>query len=106
MEVNDKLQKGYVYFRTKSMGRAVRPGFTPELTPKQMLKLGVFGGKYMTDCWKEFPASWFKPAFLISSDVSSLNASLDADAFLNKIHVCIQLLTKRKPIPPPVRRRS
>ena len=50
VEVNDKMQKGYVYFRTKPMGRAFRPGFTPELTPKQMLELGVFGGKYMTDC--------------------------------------------------------
>ena len=60
VEVNDKMQKGYVYFRTKPMGRAFRRGFTPELTPKQMLELGVFGGKYMTDCRKEFPASWFK----------------------------------------------
>ena len=58
------MQKGYVYFRTKPMGRAFRPGFTPELTPKQMLELGVFGGKYMTDCRKEFPASWFKRAKL------------------------------------------
>ena len=64
VEVNDKMQKGYVYFRTKPMGRAFRPGFTPELTPKQMLELGVFGGKYMTDCRKEFPASWFKRAKL------------------------------------------
>ena len=47
VEVNDKMQKDYVYFRTKPMGRAFRPGFTPELTPKQMLELGVFGGKYM-----------------------------------------------------------
>jgi hypothetical protein len=39
VEVNDKMQKGYVYFRTKEMGRAFRPGFTPELTPKQMLAL-------------------------------------------------------------------
>src|SRR5262249_51986416 len=64
VEVNDKMQKGYVYFRTKPMGRAFRPGFTPELTPKQMLELGVFGGKYMTDCRKEFPAGWFKRAKL------------------------------------------
>ena len=64
VEVNDKMQKGYVYFRTKPMGRAFRPGFTPELTPKQMFELGVFGGKYMTDCRKEFPASWFKRAKL------------------------------------------
>jgi hypothetical protein len=64
VEVNDKMQEGYVYFRTKPMGRTFRPGFAPELTPKQMLELGVFGGKYMTDCRKEFPASWFKRAKL------------------------------------------
>jgi hypothetical protein len=64
VEVNDKMQKGYVYFRTKPMGRAFRPGFTPELTPKQMLELGVFGGKYMTDCRREFPESWFARAKL------------------------------------------
>jgi hypothetical protein len=62
VEVNDRMQKEYVYYRTKPMGREFRPGFAPELTPRQMLELGVFGGKYMTDCREEFPASWFKRA--------------------------------------------
>ena len=62
VEVNDKMQKGYVYWRTKPMGRDFRLGFKPELTPKQMLELGVFGGKYMTDGQKEFPVSWFRKA--------------------------------------------
>ena len=57
--VYDRMQKGYVYYRTEPEGRNFAPGFTPELTPKQMLALGVFGGKYMTDCGDEFPASWF-----------------------------------------------
>ena len=74
VEVNDLMQKGYVYFRTKPMGRAFRAGFTPALTPRQMLALGVFGGKYMTDCRKEFPASWFKEAKLCPDrHESSLN---------------------------------
>ena len=64
VEVNDKMQKGYVYLRTKPMGRGFRRGFTPDLTPRQMLELGVFGGKYLTDCRKEFPASWFTRAKL------------------------------------------
>ena len=62
--VNDRMQSGYVYFRTKPIGRDFRAGFAPELTPKEMLALGVFGGRYMTDCAAEFPASWFNKAKL------------------------------------------
>jgi hypothetical protein len=62
--VNDKIQKGYVYWRPKPIGRDFRPGFKPELTPKEMLALGVFGGKYITDCRREFPVSWFRNAKL------------------------------------------
>ena len=53
------MQRGYVYWRTEPAGRNFAPGFTPDLTPKEMLRLGVFGGKYMTDCQEEFPRSWF-----------------------------------------------
>ena len=62
--VNDQMQKGYVYYLTEPIGRNFHPEFKPELTPKQMLAMGVFGGKYMTDCSNEFPASWFARAKL------------------------------------------
>ena len=62
--VNDKMQKRYRYALTAPMGRGFDPEFQPELTPKQMLALGIFCGKYMTDCRKEFPASWFARAKL------------------------------------------
>ena len=62
--VNDLMQKGYAYYLTEPIGRNFHPEFKPELTPKQMLAMGVFGGKYMTDCRKEFPASWFARAKL------------------------------------------
>jgi hypothetical protein len=62
--VDDLMQSDYVYWRTEPVGQHFAPGFTPELTPKDMLRLGVFGGKYMTDCSAEFPASWFAKARL------------------------------------------
>ena len=61
--INDKMQRGY-YFLSEPEGENFDPGFTPELTPQQMLELGVFGGKYMTDCQDEFPDSWFAKAKL------------------------------------------
>lgn len=58
------MQRGYRYLLTKPIGHCFHRDFRPDLTPKQMLELGVFGGRYMTDCRQEFPASWFKNAKL------------------------------------------
>jgi hypothetical protein len=62
--VNDTMQRNYRYELVVPMGRCFDPEFAPELTPKQMLALGVFCGKYMTDCRGEFPSSWFAGAKL------------------------------------------
>jgi hypothetical protein len=62
--VNDLMQQDYAYLLTEPTGRNFHPEFEPELTPHEMLALGVFGGKYMTDCRDEFPAAWFKRARL------------------------------------------
>ncbi len=62
--VNDWVQKNYTYWPVAPVGKNFHPDFKPQLTPKQMLALGVFGGKYMTDCGREFPGSWFAKAKL------------------------------------------
>jgi hypothetical protein len=58
------MQQGYTYDRIEPPGRNFDPAFIPQLTPKEMLELGVFGGKYMTDCRDEFPSTWFTRARL------------------------------------------
>lgn len=62
--VNDQMQQGYIYYRTEPAGQHFDPEFRPELTPKELLALGIFGGKYMTDCRDEFPPDWFTDAKL------------------------------------------
>ena len=56
------MQTNYVYCLTEPVGKNFDPEFKPDLSPKQMLEAGVFGGKYMTDTKDEFPADWFKNA--------------------------------------------
>jgi hypothetical protein len=62
--VRDRMQRDYVYYLTEKPGKNFDPGFRPDLTPKQMLALGVFGGKYLCDCRDEFPQDWFRHAQL------------------------------------------
>ncbi|NCU38286.1 hypothetical protein EOL96_04500 [Candidatus Saccharibacteria bacterium] len=66
--VNDRMQQGYTYMLTEPMGKNFAVDFTPQLTPKQMLALGVFGGVYMRDCTNEFPADWFANAKLATAN--------------------------------------
>lgn len=64
VRVNDRMQKGYRYALSEPEGQNFDPRFEPQLTPRQMLELGVFGGKYLTDCREEFPPEWFRKAKL------------------------------------------
>jgi hypothetical protein len=88
--VSDMMQKGYQYECTEQPGKNFDPDFTPDLTPAEMLQLGVFGGKYMTDCQDEFPAAWFKNAKLrhefhdASLNFFEINASQPLSEWLRK----------------------
>ncbi len=74
------MQESYCYQLSEPEGKNFAEGFEPELTPKQMLELGVFGGKYLNDCHDEFPSDWFKNARVsyVKKDVSLNYFSVDA----------------------------
>src|SRR5690349_20201799 len=60
--VHDRMQSGYRYRLTAPEGAPFAEDFRPQLTPKEMLALGIFGGVYMRDCRDEFPEDWFADA--------------------------------------------
>lgn len=81
--VNDLMQKKYVYELVEPAGKNFHPDFKPDLTPKEMLELGCFGGRYMRDCVKEFPAVWFKKVKFHPKGISGHSKELnffDVDA--------------------------
>ncbi len=90
IHVHDKMQQGYYYICVEPSGKNFQSDFTPELTPKDMLSLGVFGGKYLTDCTEEFPAHWFANAKLsptkkdIRLNYFAIDASQPLSVWMNK----------------------
>ena len=58
--VNDKMQTGYQYALSAPVGARFDPSFTPRYSPKEMLEMGVFEGRYLNDCTQEFPSEWFQ----------------------------------------------
>ncbi len=75
--VNDKMQKNYKYTLVAPLGKNFDPSFKPELTPKEMLELGVFGGRYMRDCTEEFPKDWFENAKVHPKEVPGHSPKLN-----------------------------
>jgi len=71
--VNDRMQRQYSYEIVAPYGEDYDAGFYPDLTPKDMLEMGVFEGKYMNDCRGEFPDSWFTHAKTSDKADPSLN---------------------------------
>lgn len=61
VRVKDHHQS-YTYELSEPIGKHFDPEFKPDLTPKQMLKLGVFGGVYMLGVEDEFPKDWLEKA--------------------------------------------
>lgn len=67
IKVNDKM---YTYFLIARYGRDFHPDFKPYFTPKQMLQLGVFEGKYISDndSKQEFPTDWYTNAKIVQQE--------------------------------------
>lgn len=77
VKVDNKMQKDYQYVLQEPPGCNFDPEFNPELTPSEMLRLGVFGGRYMRDCRKEYPGEWYKNAKLHPEGVSGHDPELN-----------------------------
>ena len=94
--VNDKMQKNYCYELEALEGQNFAADFKPELSPKQMLELGVFEGHYLTDCIAEFPACWFENA-----KISPQKPCMDCNFFAIKSRMSLQEWQKHGWILPP-----
>lgn len=77
IRVKNKMQQNYTYQLVEPVGKNFDPEFKPELTPKEMLELGVFGGRYMRDCKKEYPANWFTKAKLHKNNTPGHDKNLN-----------------------------
>lgn len=75
--VHDKMQQ-YAYVLAETPGTHLE--FEPDLSPAQMLSLGVFEGKYLNDCLLEFPREWFVAA-IRKGKLSPEGANPDVNQF-------------------------
>ena len=57
VSVMNRLESAYTYTLSESPGKNL--AFKPFYTPQQMLRMGVFEGKYINDCVLEFPEDWY-----------------------------------------------
>lgn len=72
VKVEDSMQR-YRYVLQELPGLNFNADFAPDLTPKQMLELGVFGGDYFHNEHSEFPEEWFEAAKLSTKHNPQLN---------------------------------
>lgn len=57
-----QTKSGYDYTLTEPVGENYHPEFKPVFTPIEMLRMGVFEGKYLNDCVGEYPREFYEEA--------------------------------------------
>jgi hypothetical protein len=97
IHVNDKMQNNYSYQLSELPGKNFDKEFKPHLSPKQMLVMGVFEGKYLNDCENEFPREWYSAAK--KAGKLSLTADISINQFKIKSRLSLQEWRKRHWIP-------
>ena len=73
IEVKDRMQSCYSYELTAPTGERFDSEFQPFYSPRDMLQMGVFEGKYLTDCRNEYPVDWFLEAKISEVPDPALN---------------------------------
>lgn len=73
VSVSDCYQDNYTYELTAPVGEDFAEGFTPAYSPREMLEMGVFEGKYYSDGFAELPAEWLEQAKISKIADPSLN---------------------------------
>ena len=99
--VNNKMQNNYDYKLTYDAGDKLEYNlegfkvynFKPQFTPRQMLNMGVFEGKYCNDQTSEYPQEWF------NSEKLSNVANPDLNYFKIKSRLSLQEWRAREWIP-------
>jgi hypothetical protein len=86
----NKMDRGaYNYKLVAPIGKISDPQFQPYFTPREMLTLGVFEGKYLNDCISEFPREWFVDA-LKTGRLSPDHPNIDCNYFKIKSRMSLQ----------------
>lgn len=98
--VYNKMEQGYSYVLAENPGENMGEDFKPELTPAEMLEMGIFSGIYMNDCLLEFPKEWFLKA-IKKGKLSPCNPNPEINYFKIDSRLSLQEWQRRGWIPKP-----